>query len=65
NPQPDRPSFGLLTNGDDVLFVKLTPDRHYSLSRAFSLYTIAEEWPIVLQIVRSIAKGTDSQPHSR
>jgi len=59
NPHLDRPSFGLLTNGDDVLFLKLTPppDRQYSLSRAFSLYTVAEEWPTVLQILRAIGQN--------
>lgn len=56
NSQPDQPTFGLLTNGDDVLFVKLKtqPARQYSLSRAFSLYTLPEEGQAVLQILKRI-----------
>jgi hypothetical protein len=40
NTQTDRPTFDVMTNGDDVLFVKLTtqPSGKYGLSRVFSLY---------------------------
>ncbi len=56
NTQPDRPTLGLLTNGDDVLFVKLAnqPTKQYSLSRAFSLYTLPEELQTTLQILKRI-----------
>jgi hypothetical protein len=47
-----QPTFGLLTNGDDVLFVKLV--NQYSLSRVFSLYTPPEEAQTVLQILKRI-----------
>ncbi|WP_017301726.1 hypothetical protein [Nodosilinea nodulosa] len=56
NTQPEQPTFGLLTNGDDVLFVKLIcqPAKQYSLSRVFSLYTLSEELQTVLQILKRI-----------
>jgi hypothetical protein len=48
----------MMTNGDDVLFVKLTtqPDRQYSLSRGFSLYTVPEELETVLKILKQIGR---------
>lgn len=56
NTNNERPTFGMMTNGDDVLFVKLLhqPTRQYALSRAFSLYTLPEEWQSVLQILKRI-----------
>jgi hypothetical protein len=56
NAQSVQPTFGLLTNGDDVLFVKLMPQPQprYALSRAFSLYTLPEELESVLQILKRI-----------
>ncbi|MEA5448152.1 type I restriction endonuclease subunit R [Leptolyngbya sp. CCNP1308] len=56
NTQPGLPTFGLLTNGDDVLFVKLAtqPINQYSLSRVFSLYTLPEELQVALQILKRI-----------
>lgn len=58
NTQAEQPTFGLMTNGDDVLFVKLTyqPDKCYSLSRTFSLYTLPEELQMVLQILKRISQ---------
>jgi type I site-specific restriction endonuclease len=52
NTQANRPTFGMMTNGDDVLFVKLTtqPSGQYGLSRVFSLYTLPEELQSVLQM---------------
>lgn len=44
-PASDAPLFGLLTNGDDVVFIKVnrsTP-RKYALSRVFSLYAVPED----------------------
>jgi hypothetical protein len=42
-----------------VLFVKLTnqPEKRYSLSRVFSLYTLQEEFQAVLQILKRIGKA--------
>jgi type I site-specific restriction endonuclease len=59
NTQAEQPTFGMMTNGDDVLFVKLTnqPEKRYSLSRVFSLYTLQEEFQAVLQILKRIGKA--------
>ena len=59
NTQTDRPTFGMMTNGDDVLFVKLTtqPLGQYSLSRVFSLYTLPEELQSVLQVLKQIGQA--------
>ncbi|HEY9878345.1 MAG TPA: type I restriction endonuclease [Leptolyngbyaceae cyanobacterium] len=58
NSQSEHPTFGLLTNGDDVLFVKLThqPSNQYSLSRVFSLYTVSTELESTLQILKQIGQ---------
>jgi hypothetical protein len=66
NTNPEQPTFGMLTNGDDVLFIKLIrqsqtrqsqtrqSQNQYSLSRVFSLYTLPEELQAVLQILKCI-----------
>ena len=49
-------TYGMITNGDDVLFIKLAiSEKKYSLSRSFSLYTVPEELQSVLQIMKKIA----------
>jgi hypothetical protein len=54
NSNPNQLLFGMITNGDDVLFIKLTqqPTVQYSLSRVFSLYTLPSEGQTVLQILK-------------
>lgn len=56
-PDLEKPQFGMLTNGDDVLFIKLVlqPERQYSLSRVFSLYTLSQEWQAALQVLKKLA----------
>lgn len=56
-PDLEKPQFGMLTNGDDVLFIKLVlqPERQYSLSRVFSLYTLSQEWQSALQVLKKLA----------
>jgi hypothetical protein len=41
NPDLDRPSFGFVTNGDEIFFIKLQqqPQRYYDISRLFSPLT--------------------------
>ncbi|MGB3299511.1 MAG: type I restriction enzyme HsdR N-terminal domain-containing protein [Phormidesmis sp.] len=58
NPQPEQPLFGVLTNGDEVLFVKLAqqPAARYDLSRAFSLYTVSNEIRHVFGVLKTIEK---------
>ncbi len=57
-PESDQPLFGILTNGDDILFVKLmtqlTPE--YQLSRAFSLYTLPSELHLALQTLKHLGQ---------
>ncbi|WP_254721767.1 hypothetical protein [Kovacikia minuta] len=55
-PQPQQPSFGMVTNGDDILFVKLvqTEPRLYALSRVFAPLISSQEVYSVLQILKRI-----------
>lgn len=59
NTEGSRPTFGMMTNGDDVLFVKVVrqPKNAYGLSRAFSLYTLVEELQSVLQVLKRIGQS--------
>jgi Type I restriction enzyme R protein N terminus (HSDR_N) len=63
NTQATQPTFGMMTNGDDVLFVKLTtqPLVQYSLSRVFSLYTLPEELQSVFQILKQMGQSISEQ----
>ncbi len=58
NPHPDRPSFGLVTNGDDILFVKLmqSSTRSYGLSRVFAPLTASRELHTVWQILQRVGQ---------
>ncbi len=58
NPQPARPLFGMITNRDEVLFVKLAqePNARYDLSRAFYLYTLSSELVDVFKILKKIGQ---------
>jgi hypothetical protein len=59
NPNPNLPMFGMITNGDDILFVKVlqmdTPQ--YDLSRVFAPFTSARELYSVLQILKRIGQA--------
>ena len=63
NPQPTQPSFAMMTNGDDVLFVKLALEnnRKYALSRIFSAFVSNQEIYSILQILKTISQGFDSK----
>ncbi|CAO5003246.1 type I site-specific deoxyribonuclease [Microcystis aeruginosa] len=55
NPRPEKPSFALVTNGDDLLLVKLRANvHHYALSRIFAPFISREELYRVLQILKHI-----------
>jgi hypothetical protein len=58
NPQPEQPGFGMVTNGDDILFVKLgqTEQRYYSLSRVFAPFTSVQELYGALQVLKRIGR---------
>lgn len=62
NRDLDKPRFGMLTNGDDVLFVKLMaqPIPQYALSRAFSIYTVAREMRSAFQVLKHLGQSITS-----
>ena len=57
NTNPSPVTFGVLTNGDDVVFVKLERGEtvQCDLSRAFSIYTTSTELRSILQILKRLA----------
>jgi hypothetical protein len=59
NPQPEQPSFGMVTNGDDILFVKLVQreQRRYGLSRVFAPFSSGQELSNALQILKRIGQA--------
>ncbi|MDZ8093848.1 MAG: type I restriction enzyme HsdR N-terminal domain-containing protein [Nostoc sp. DedQUE05] len=58
NPNPSKPVFGMVTNGDDILFIKVmqTNTPQYDLSRVFAPFTSARELYAVLQILKRIGQ---------
>jgi hypothetical protein len=76
NPQPELPSFGMVTNGDDILFVKLvqrfddstsestsaSSQCFYGLSRVFAPFTSSQELYSALQILKRIGQAFDGIP---
>jgi Type I restriction enzyme R protein N terminus (HSDR_N) len=59
NPHPETPSFGMVTNGDEILFVKLVQkeNRYYALSRVFAPFTSKQELYGALQILKQMGQG--------
>jgi hypothetical protein len=57
-PQQDKPAFGIATNGDEFVFLKLafgdTPQ--YDVSRTFSLFPRRHELEEVLQIIKRLGQ---------
>ncbi|AKG24781.1 type I restriction endonuclease [Calothrix sp. 336/3] len=58
NPHREKPVFGLVTNGDDIVFIKLRKSDipEYDLSRVFALYTSGKELYTILQILKRIGQ---------
>ena len=58
NPQPEQPSFAMMTNGDEIVFVKLTQikQRQYDVSRVFAPFSSNRELYSVWQILKSISR---------
>lgn len=58
NPNPSKPVFGMVTNGDDILFVKVTQTDtpQYDLSRVFAPFASARELYAVLRILKGIGE---------
>ncbi len=60
NPQKEQPSFAMITNGDDILFVKLmqAPQPSYAVSRVFAPFTSNRELASALQILKHFGQVT-------
>ena len=58
NPNPNLPVYGMLTNGDDILFIKVVQGdtAQYDFSRVFAPFTSAKELYIVLQILKKFGQ---------
>ncbi len=59
NPLPDQPAFGMMTNGDGIIFVKLSQQGmpQYDISRVFSPAPLRNELYTVLQILKRIGQS--------
>ena len=57
NPDATRPSFALVTNGDNSVFVKLTQTkgRQYNVSRPFAALASMAELQAILQILKQMS----------
>ncbi|NET05502.1 MAG: restriction endonuclease subunit R [Symploca sp. SIO2B6] len=58
NPYPEQPVFGLVTNGSELIFIKLTGQDtpKYDFSEVFSLYKRKNELYQVLSILKKLGK---------
>jgi hypothetical protein len=59
NPQSERPSFGIATNGDEFVFLKLSQGDapQYDASRTFSLFPWRHELGEVLRILKRLGQA--------
>ncbi|MFK0733685.1 MAG: type I restriction endonuclease subunit R [Gloeotrichia echinulata GP01] len=64
NPQQDKPVFGMATNGDEFVFLKLTPQEtpQYDISRTFSLFPRRHELAEVLRILKRLGQSVLTHP---
>jgi hypothetical protein len=60
NPDSRKPSFALITNGDEMLLVKLD-QRHYGLSRVFSPLVAARELETVCQVLKYLGRSMSAE----
>ena len=58
NPHADKSAFGMVTNGDGIIFVKLSQQGtpQYDISRVFSTAPLRNELYDVLQILKHIGQ---------
>lgn len=56
NPEPDKPCFGLITNGGSYVFLKLMPGNppRYGVSKVFDLLNPGNDLYYVLNILKNI-----------
>lgn len=66
NPQPNRPSYGMVINGDDILFVKLvqSESRRYALSRVFAPFVSRQELYSALQVLQQMGQAIGKSAES-
>jgi hypothetical protein len=68
NPDPSRPSFGMMTNGDEIVFLKLKPawssgypqgeaPSEYDVSRVFAPFASSQELYGALQIIKGLGQS--------
>jgi hypothetical protein len=59
NPNPNLPVFGMVTNGDDILFIKVVQagKPQYDLSRVFAPFTSVRELYSVLKILKRFGQS--------
>jgi hypothetical protein len=58
NPNPERACFGILTNGDEIVFLKVdrSTSTQYALSRVFGTFVSAKEMEESLRVLRRIGQ---------
>ncbi|CAN1211529.1 type I restriction endonuclease subunit R [Tumidithrix helvetica PCC 7403] len=55
SPNRDRPTFAMLTNGDDIVFVKLE-DKQYAMSKVLAPFVDRGELEVAWRVLRKIAE---------
>jgi hypothetical protein len=55
SPNTNLPNFGMLTNGDDIVFVKLE-NQHYAISRVFAPLSTQSELESACRVLYKIAE---------
>lgn len=57
-PHPARPTYGMVTNDDEFVFIKLSHEGtpQYDLSASFSLFPLRNELYEVLRILKQIGE---------
>ncbi|MGP1386592.1 MAG: type I restriction endonuclease subunit R [Thainema sp.] len=56
NPNRQHPNYGMATNGDEFVFLKLSAEREYDTSRSFSLFPQRHELGQVAQILKVVGQ---------
>lgn len=55
SPNGDRPTFAMLTNGDDIVFVKLE-GKQYAMSQVLSPLVNQGELEVAWQVLRKVVE---------
>ncbi|MEL7069849.1 MAG: type I restriction endonuclease subunit R [Cyanobacteria bacterium J06581_3] len=56
NPDRSLPNYGMATNGDEFVFLKLSNENEYDVSRSFSLFPQRHELGQVAQILKHLGQ---------